>query len=49
MTMEVRVLFIHPEKGMQDVSIQNATSVEAVSEKLKELNCAVLLAEEVTE
>lgn len=44
--MVVKTLFIHPEKGLQDVLIQNAPSVEFVRNKLKEIGCEVLTAEE---
>jgi hypothetical protein len=44
--MIVRATFIHPEKGLQDVSIQHAPSVEDVVNKLKDIGCAVLTAEE---
>lgn len=44
--MKVRVTFIHPTKGMQDATIDNAPSVEEVSNKLKEIGCSVLVAEE---
>ena len=47
--MKVRTVFIHPDKGLQDTTVQNATSVEEVVDKLKELGCGVLTAEEETE
>jgi hypothetical protein len=44
--MIVRVTFIHPEKGLQDVSIQDVPSVDNVVTKLRDIGCAVLTAEE---
>jgi len=44
--MKVRTLFIHPERGLQDAVIENAPSVQYVIDKLKEVGCAVLTAEE---
>jgi hypothetical protein len=44
--MKVRTTFIHPTKGLQDVTIENAPSIEDVVNKLKENGCGVLTAEE---
>jgi len=40
----VRVLFIHPEKGLQDIGVKNGT-IEEVRTKLEELGCAILTIE----
>lgn len=45
--MKVDVLFIHPKTGLHSVTILETPSVEEVKEKLTELGCAVLYAEEV--
>lgn len=44
--MKVRTLFIHPEKGLQDISVTEAQTVEEVVERLEEIGCKVLSAEE---
>ncbi|WP_185830839.1 hypothetical protein [Siminovitchia terrae] len=44
--MTVRVLFIDPKKGLKDVSIQEAPSVDDVVSKLKNMGCVVLSAEQ---
>lgn len=44
--MKVRTTFIHPIKGVQDVTVENAPSVEHVVTKLNEIGCSVLVAEE---
>lgn len=44
--MKVRVVFIHPQSGLQDISVLQAPSVEHVVGKLKEVGCEVLTAEE---
>jgi hypothetical protein len=44
--MKVRTTFIHPTNGIQDVTIENAPSIEATINKLEELGCAVMTAEE---
>ncbi|NYV64629.1 hypothetical protein HYI36_05125 [Bacillus sp. Gen3] len=44
--MNVRTTFIHPTKGIQDVTVKNASSVEEVTNRLNEIGCAVLTAEE---
>lgn len=45
-SMKVRTTFIHPTKGIQDVTVENAPSIEDVTNKLKEIGCSVLTAEE---
>lgn len=44
--MKVRVTFIHPERGLHDVTIEDASSVSDVIDKLREIGCSVLVAEE---
>lgn len=44
--MKVRVTFIHPTKGIQDATVENAPSVEDVTNKLKEIGCSVLTSKE---
>lgn len=44
--MKVRTTFIHPTKGIQDATIENAPSAEDVKSKLEEIGCSVLTAEE---
>lgn len=44
--MTVRAIFLHPEKGLQDVSIQEAPSIDDVVSKLKNMGCVVLSAEQ---
>lgn len=46
MGVTVRTVFLHPEKGLQDVSIQQAPSVDDVVSKLKNMGCVVLSAEQ---
>jgi hypothetical protein len=44
--MKVRTVFIHPTKGIQDVTVENAPSVEDVTNKLEKIGCSILAAEE---
>lgn len=44
--MKVRILLIHPKKGIHDVLIENAPSVEDATNKLKGIGCTILRAEE---
>lgn len=47
--MVVRTVFIHPKTGLHDVSVQQAPSIEYVVNRLKEIGCKVLTAEEEKE
>lgn len=44
--MKVRVIFIHPTKGVNDATIEYASCVEDVVNKLNEVGCSVLSVEE---